>query len=139
MKISITPPVPAGQFVTPVFLCGEDETEMPAGLRLNGKRVLQVSEKYRKVDVAVFDRKNLRNTFTFQVKRRPFASLALAESFILLHEATLPNAGLITFYVGEGSEFYMRGGIDSVDLVEQMGVSTVWSYTLIGGRIFGNL
>jgi len=86
------------------------------------------------VDVTCFDRKNLRNSIEFSVKRG-HETLADAELFVLTHETTLPSVGIIGFQINEGSFLYMRGGLESVSLVEHIGVSTTFSYVLVGGRI----
>lgn len=142
MKIFITPPATGGP-PAPYTLAGQIPTEGPKGLRLNGKRLLQAAEKYRKADVSVFDRKNLRNTIEFSVKRA-FTSIQEAELFILDHENQVPNVGVIELQTsadngaGGTASRFMSGGVDSVSLTEQVGCAVTHSYVLIGGKISGS-
>lgn len=137
MKISITPPS-TNNGTQPVLITGSVPKELPSGLRINGKRLLQVSETYRGIDVKVFNRKNFRNMIEFYITRS-HGTLAAAELFILTHEDSLPNVGLITFTLDNNSELYMRGGLESVNLAEQIGETTKFSYSIVGGKITNSL
>jgi hypothetical protein len=137
MKITITPQtVPPS---APFTLAGNVPSEAPAGLRQNGVRLLQVVEKFRAASVEVFDRKNTRNTFEFQVKRT-FATNYEAEQFLLEHEDAVPRVGRIEFLstadTGSGTTSkFMTGGVPSVVLVEHKGASVTHAYIVVGGKL----
>lgn len=140
MKITITPPAAdEGDNPAPYVLAGNITKEGPVGLRQNGKRLLQLAEKYDKEDIDVFNRKNVRNTFEFQVKR-VFTTVQEAELFILDHENAVPNIGTIEFQTtgdngASTASRFMVGGVDSISLVEQNGAAVTHSYVLVGGKV----
>lgn len=136
MKVSITEPGATAS--TPI--AGETWREMPSGLKVNSKRVIDVAEFLGGLYAKARNRKNTRNTVSFSVYRL-HETIQDAERFILGHEASLPDWGVVRFTCppdtggSAGADFYFTAGLESIDLVMHCGITTVWSYSFVGGRI----
>jgi len=109
-----------------------------SNFRINGQRQAQIGQFLRAEDVKVFNRKNLQTNVSFTVTRL-HESLMIAEIFILQHDRDVPAQGLVTFIAGdEGGkqiERYLNAAMIQVSERSFIGVSTMHSYTIIGGEL----
>ncbi len=76
---------------------------------------------------------------TFEVSQT-FPTLEEADVFVLTQEDNIPSSGIVTFTAtkqnGQKVVRYLSGGkVHSHELVEQIGVTTRYRYTIIGGTI----
>ena len=76
---------------------------------------------------------------TFEVSQT-FGTLEEADVFVLTQEDNIPGAGVVTFTAtkpnGQKVVRYLAGGkIQSHELLEQIGVTTRYQYTIVGGTI----
>ena len=105
--------------------------------RVQGK--IQIAEIFRAEEVSTFDRGNRETMVTFQVTQT-FATLEEADFFVLTQEDNIPSTGVVTFTAtkrnGQKVVRYLAGGkVQSHELVEQIGVTTRYQYTIVGGEI----
>jgi hypothetical protein len=108
-------------------------------LRFRVHRKLQIAEYFRAPEIETFDRGNRETTVTFEVSQT-FPTLEEADVFVLTQEDNIPSAGVVTFTAtkpnGQKVLRYLAGGkVQSHELVEQIGVTTRYRYTIIGGMI----
>jgi hypothetical protein len=108
-------------------------------LRFRVERKLQVQEIFRAQEVSTFDRGNRKTTVTFEVSQT-FPSQEEADVFVLTQEDNIPSKGIVTFTAikpnGQKVVRYLAGGkVESHELVEQIGVTTRYQYTIVGGTI----
>jgi hypothetical protein len=109
------------------------------GLRFRVQRKIQVAEWFRAQEIETFDRGNRETTVTFEVAQT-FPTLEEAEVFVLTQEDNIPASGTVTFTAmkpnGQKVVRYLAGGkVQSHELIEQIGVTTRYRYTIIGGMI----
>ena len=110
----------------------------PDSLRINCRRVIQVAQHLRAEAARPFNRRNTQTTVSFSVTRSHTDVLA-AQSYMLWHEVAIPSSGIVRFtaYNPAGAEtvfFFTAGSLETSD-ASHIGLSTMHSYTLIGGRI----
>jgi len=108
-------------------------------LRLKVDRKIQVAEVFRAEEIETFDRGNRETTATFEVLQT-FPTLEEADVFVLTQEDNIPSSGTVTFTAtkpnGQKVVRYLAGGkVHHHELVEQIGVTTRYRYTIIGGTI----
>ncbi len=108
-------------------------------LRFRVDRKIQVAEIFRAAEVLTFDRGNRKTTVTFEVSQT-FPDQESADSFVLEQETNLPSTGVVTFTAfkpnGQKVVRYLANGkIQSHELVEQIGATTRYQYTIVGGDI----
>lgn len=108
-------------------------------LRFRVDRKLQVQEVFRAEEVATFDRANRKTTVTFEVSQT-FTSQEEADFFVLTQEENIPSSGIVTFTAtkpnGQKVVRYLAGGkVQTHELVEQIGVTTRYQYSIVGGAI----
>ncbi len=107
------------------------------GLRFTVRRRIQVVEPLRAEQAAPINRANKITTCKFSVIRN-FPTQDAADVFLLMHESDLPDSGLVTFVAlkSNGQRVLRRltaGVIETQDMTPQIGLTTVHSYTLVGG------
>jgi hypothetical protein len=107
------------------------------GLRFSVRRKIQIVEPLRAEQAEPINRGNKITTCRFSVIRN-FATQDTADVFLLMHESDLPDSGLVTFIAirsnGQRVLRYLTAGvIESQDMTPQIGLTTVHSYTLVGG------
>jgi hypothetical protein len=118
----------------PYELAGEDDTSV-GSFRINGSRVLQISEFLRANHVRIRDRKNLRLTISFSVTRK-HATVDECEAYVLTHAENVPGSGLVKFTTRSGSlsRFLDASAIQTVDSSYD-GLTSRHSYQMIGGEM----
>jgi hypothetical protein len=130
--------------VTTVLCDGPDP--LPSfNLRWNNHRILQVAELYRASDVKIYGRGNRVNRVTFETVRTndadgvDFISGLDATAFFADHVEALPDSGVVQLVMSDGvrevNRWFATGGVESVDLVRQRGVSLYLAYTLVCGKV----
>lgn len=107
-------------------------------IAFNGKRILQVQDFLRATYAEVYFRGNRVNTFGFNVARTYDTEL---KAFLALldHEGEVPGGGVFEFGIkvgGQSAKRWMRGAVESVDLVRDINLTKIWRYTIIGGEVF---
>jgi hypothetical protein len=108
-------------------------------LRFRVERDIQVQPIFRASQVETFDRGNRKTTVTFEVCQT-FPDQETADIFVLTQEDNIPATGIVTFTAtkanGQNVVRYLAAGkILSHELVEQIGVTTRYQYTIVGGEI----
>lgn len=110
----------------------------PDSLRVNGRRSIQIAALLRAEASKTFNRKNTVTTISFSITRE-HASFREAESYMIEHEAGIPASGIVEFIChdenGGESSFYLDTGFLETSEAYSIGVSTIHSYTIVGGRI----
>lgn len=110
----------------------------PDSLRVNGKRLTQISAALRAASSQIWNRQNTVTTITFSITRE-HADVRAAEEYLIQHEADIPSSGICEFIChdesGGESSFYLDTGCLETTEAYNIGCSTIHSYTLIGGRI----
>jgi len=91
------------------------------------------------VPLPTYDRGNRKSTVTFEVCQT-FPDQESADVFVLTQEDNIPSSGIVTFTAikpnGQKVVRYLAAGkITSHELVEQIGVTTRYQYTIVGGAI----
>ena len=119
------------------FFLAEGGIQSPSDdFNVDVRRVSQVVNGLRWEEAKIFDRGNVQTTITFSVYRI-HDSVADAEVFILDHGANMPGSGEVEF-ISEGEDALVRVLTASVIegvLCNYEGVSTNYSYTIIGGKV----
>lgn len=122
----------------PEFVLSDHNSTAPADLRIVERRLTQVTEFVRAVDISTFDRKNKQTTITFSVTRQ-HASIRGAGVYMLEHATKLPNRGLVTIEArdtnGSLTRRYLKNAMISSVESRQLGVSTFHSYEIVGGQM----
>ncbi len=108
-------------------------------LRFRVDRKIQIAEIFRAEEVVTYDRGNRKTTVSFEVTQT-FETLEDADFFVLTQEDNIPGAGVVTFTAirpnGQKVVRYLADGkVQSHQLVEQIGVTTRYQYTIVGGTI----
>ncbi len=129
---------PDESIATP-FKLADDLNDLPASqLSFNGQRVIQIQQYLRAEYAQPFFRKNRLNTISF-VTSRLSATLLDAHALIFDHEGDIPGVGVAEFQITDGVSSVWRwmddAVVQTVELVEQIGITTKWRYTLVGGKI----
>ena len=107
------------------------------GLRFSVRRKIQIVEPLRSEQAEPINRANKLTTCTFSVIRN-FPTQDAVDVFLLMHESDLPDSGTVTFTTftdtgGAVVRYLTSGVIESQDMSPQIGLTTVHSYTLVGG------
>ena len=102
-------------------------------------RKIQVQDIFRADQVATFDRGNRKTTVTFEVAR-PLPAQEETDIFILTQEDNIPSSGIVTFTATKSNgqqvvRYLANGKILNHELIEQIGVTTRYQYTIVGGEI----
>lgn len=106
-----------------------------SGLRLDQVRSVQTADYIGAAFSAAFPRGNKRHTVSFQVTRI-HASIADAQRFVFDHPATVPESGLLYMEPAAGVGRWIEDAVVvEVSLVALTGLTSQWSYTLIGGEV----
>jgi hypothetical protein len=112
----------------------------PGDLRINGKHSVQTAEFLRVSNATPFARGNKVNTITFWCVR-DHASYADAQSFLISHNATMPDSGTLTIttepFEGGITQFTVASAAVESDDGVQMGIATKHTYTVICGALTG--
>lgn len=108
-------------------------------LRFRVDRKIQVQDIFRADQVVTFDRGNRKTTVSFEVAQT-FPTQEEADIFILTQEDNIPSSGIVTFTAtkpnGQQVVRYLADGkMPSHELIEQIGVTTRYQYTIVGGEI----
>jgi len=107
-----------------------------SGLDLDQGRQVQVSDSVRAKAVTALPRQNRTTTITFSVTRH-HANAAAATSWLVGHEATIPDTGLLTVIglgaSGQRIERYLGGAALTGIRGKIIGVSTIQEYHFTGG------
>lgn len=108
--------------------------ESPNGFSIQTARNVQLRQFLRGANAKQADRGNLHTTVNFSVTRY-FDSIAKAEEYILLHAATIPGGGTVTFNTITGMNFYLKDSVVSTTESKQTGRTTFHSYSIVGGVV----
>ena len=108
--------------------------ESPAGLKINGSNSTQIFEGLRADSISAKDRGNVKTSIAFDITRR-HSNISEAQSYMLLHQSTIPASGTVVFYMENGTNLYMRGSAIQTVNSHHTGTTTFHSYALIGGKI----
>lgn len=111
--------------------------EGPANFRLSTAWSVQFVELVRSRFSDQFTRENIRHEITFNVTRL-HESIQAAMKFILDHAETLPASGVLSFLTtgsGASRRWINRATLLRADCIQQVGMTTIWSYQLAGGQI----
>lgn len=105
----------------------------------NRDNQIETFQPLRSDFVKVFDRKNRKTQIEVQITRI-HQTIADAHRFILTHDASIPNTGTVEFLILNDSGFVLEGrwmvaGINGVKLVSHTGITTVWNYPFVGGKL----
>jgi hypothetical protein len=98
-------------------------------------RLVQDSRPIGASSAKTIDRSNLATVRVFRVAKL-HADLATAQGYTCTHgEAALGATGAITFQVDPGGTTYTLSDavLESADLVEWIGLTTIWQYRIRGG------
>jgi hypothetical protein len=118
------------------ILCGGDESsQYPENLRVNGRRIAQIAEFIRAAHAGVYNRKNRRVRISFQLTREYEFAWIAAEA-LLVAAAELPETGTVLFTCQGGGRKVLQL-VDAViesDDAYLVGVSVITSYNLIGKK-----
>lgn len=110
----------------------------PSDLRISGERIIQERQFLRAVQCTMQNRGNVKTVVTFTVTRE-HSSIQNAWTFALLHYATLPGQGTITFEAatntGAVKRIYLDNAALSVSEHQANGVRTRHTYTIQGGAM----
>ena len=111
-------------------------TTSVSGLDLDQERQVQVSESVRAYAVQALPRQNRATTLGFSVTRQ-HANAAAAASWLVGHEATIPDTGLLTMIglgaSGQRVERYLANAVLTSIRGKIIGVSTIQDYRFTGG------
>lgn len=123
------------------FSLSEGGNESPSGLKVNGKQLTQVAEYLRGPQVSAFGRQNFQTAISFRITRK-HTTISDSEEFVLTYASSFPlGQGIFTFVTESSASAastvttYMVGVINDINLVEQIGVTTIHEYSLTGGLI----
>lgn len=120
------------------FVLAAGDAESPSGLKINGKIVAEIAPRLRAMAVRAFDRANLQTSITFKITRE-HADTRICEAFILRHAVELPRSGLVKFSAadtrGGESDFFLADAVIESDEGEQIGATSIHTYTILGGAI----
>lgn len=107
-----------------------------SGLELDQERQVQVSESVRAYAVIALPRQNRMTALSFSVTRQ-HAHAAAAASWLVGHEATIPDTGLLTVVglgaAGQRVERYLANAVLQGMRGRIIGVSTIQEYKFTGG------
>lgn len=109
--------------------------ESPSDLTVNGQRIGEDVPLARALSMRVENRGNAATEITFTVARQ-HATIATAESFLLMHFGSLPAEGNVTFLLGELEEetaVVLAGAVLTAVPRRHKGATTITTYTLRGG------
>lgn len=120
------------------FLLAGDSELAPDSLTIDAERQVQIVQRLRALASKPIARANTLTTISFTVTRE-HDHVRAAETYLLKHEADIPATGQVTFECEGDDGVESRFAFDAAELkttsARQIGVSTLHSYTLIGGRI----
>jgi hypothetical protein len=118
----------------PVILCAGGKTG-PEDLRFWGDYNDQVEAYVRGQEIEVFDRDNVQTRVTFRtVTHNAQGSVAGAMSDMMRQITSAPMVGKISFEMSATLIRWMLGRA-KVLRARQLGISVVYEYELLGGRI----
>lgn len=106
----------------------------PSGFTIQTARNVQTRQFLRGKNAKMADRGNRRTTINFSVTRL-FDTIPAAESYILLHETTIPGSGTVVFQAVDGKKFYLKDAAVQTTESKQTGRTTMHSYSIMGGVI----
>ena len=133
MKILLKPATGA-----PVVLAGEQMTELPGGIEVDGQRLAEIQECARAENARPEARGNRRRTITFKVTRK-FDTEIEAEMFFLKHEGELPEGGTLEMRSGtedgpQQSLWFLNAVVVSAKS-RHVGSSVFHDYALVAGKL----
>jgi hypothetical protein len=113
----------------------------PGDLRIDGRHSVQTAEFLRASNVTPVARGNKVNTITFWCERE-HASYADAQSFLITHNATMPDSGTLTIqtepFEGGVIQFTaVAAAVESDHGAQIAGIVTRHQYTIICGQLTG--
>ena len=108
------------------------------GYRVNNRRVVDVGEFIDSLFARPFARKNRINRISFNTMRESL-DFESAATFISEYPDSIPDDGTLELIGTNGSAETTRYGllacVESVDLIEQVGVASFWTHTILCGKI----
>ena len=138
MGLKVTISTGTGSSRVVAELCDSPDPVPRHNLRVNGQRVLQVVDLARAEYVTVYGRGNRRTTISFQVTRQHRSEWEATEA-VLDHDAEIPETGLLELVITDNGRTIKRwlanAGVESVQMVGQIGATTQWAYSIIGGEV----
>lgn len=113
----------------------------PGDLRINGKHSVQAAEFLRVANITPFARGNKVNTITFWCERE-HASYADAQSFLITHNATMPDSGTLIIqtepFEGSVTQFTaFAAAVESDEGAQIAGIVTRHQYSVVCGQLTG--
>jgi hypothetical protein len=136
MIVTINAVVSAGS-PTPnpsTFVLAPGGISSPSGFSIHTERNTQVRQALRATAARDSDRGNLQTNVTFSVTRY-FATVQLAESYILTHASTIPGGGTVVFQTVGNTNFYLTNAVVKTTDSKHTGRTTLHSYSISGGLI----
>jgi len=122
-----------------IDLTGDAMPERPKNITINGQLLTQPGRFLRGTQRRMFNRNNKGTTITFEIAREHASQIA-AEDYLLIHSAGLPESGLCRLTAEDpeldiARNFDLENATLSADTSRQVGVTTVHTYTIEGGKI----
>lgn len=110
--------------------------ESVAGLQISHERKTQLTEFVRGAWGGAIPRGNWRHVIRFAVTRL-HANIETAEAFTLSHAESLPDQGTLRMEAVDGTtkRWISDAVLLSVELLEYIGATTRFAYTLTGGDV----
>lgn len=106
-------------------------------LRIRMDRNFELVLPLESTDPELLDRPQRKTVITFNVTRA-HNSIGDAEAYITAHEDLLPQQGLAKFITGNGGVYYsLASEIVSHQLGRELGKTTMHTYEIIGGPLYG--
>lgn len=121
----------------PRIILGRDRSEVRTdavpifGLSVESSGLTQIIAKPRAESVETRDRGNASVAVTWSVARQ-HDSVQAAQLFAMDHPSEVPRRGRVTFVAEDGGRRYVEGGLVTVVFAGYSGVSTRWSYKVVG-------
>lgn len=111
-------------------------SEGASGFTIRQVRAIQTVDLVRSPYGKQFPRGNIRHEVSFRVTRI-HDSLRTALQFAAEHAQNVPTSGVLSWALADGGiRRWAKDAVPiAVDLVAQVGLTTVWSYTLVIGEI----
>jgi hypothetical protein len=125
------------------IICGgETKGQYPENLTINGRRTVQVAEFIRSATAKPYNRGNRRTTVSFQLTVQNTDGMDAGgllwktSEDLLTAAAALPTSGTVVFLCeGSGRKAYrLLDAVIESDDAQQIGLTIVTRYTIIGGR-----
>jgi hypothetical protein len=120
-----------------VVIAGSSMREGPVGFTIDGQRVIEDQDFFRAEYMEFAYRGNRSFTISFSVTRE-HGDLPTAESFMMTHEATIPDTALLTIETSTSNQNPRKVWFSSAQLqklkVNQLGMTTITQYVILVGQ-----